>query len=229
VDLLIVTHGVRGGPGIAAVHAARIARRGLFRLVAVGCLRGEPSLERALDDLPGPVVAVPLLLARGWIHDRVRARLTALGRGDLRMVPPVGTLPACADLFATVVREVRAGEDGFTHLWLVGHGTERHAESTVALRTQAVRLRYRFPDLAVETLWLEQPPRLAERAARFGKGRVLALGAFVDAGPHGRDDVAAALAPLGERARYTGPVGLRPEMADLIVAATRHRLAVPVS
>ncbi len=229
VSLLIATHGIEGGPGVAACHADRIAARGLFRTVAVGCLRGEPTLAQALARLPGPVVVVPLLFARGWIFDRVCERLSTSGRDDLWLAPPVGTLAGAGELLARMTAAGLRRFPGARRIWLVGHGTPRHGDSTRALAAHAALLRRRFPRQRLELLWLEQEPSLEGAVAALEPAaEVVVVGGFVDAGPHGRDDVARLLAPLGARAHYTGPVGTRPEVAALVIAAAGTILRAPV-
>ncbi|MYQ44672.1 sirohydrochlorin chelatase, partial [Streptomyces sp. SID4985] len=76
--LLAVAHGTRDAEGVRTVRAlldeVRRTRPGLRVEVAwLGLV--EPSVPRALAALPGPAVAVPLLLARGY---HVRTDLPAL-------------------------------------------------------------------------------------------------------------------------------------------------------
>lgn len=222
-----MTHGVGGGPGIAARHAARLeAARGI-RPVRAACLRGEPSLESALAEAAGrPLVVLPLLMADGYILDWLERRLAARKGPEATLLPPLGGDPRLAAVLRRMARE-RAAAAGLapavTTLLLVGHGTPKHAASGRTLEVQAARLRARGGFAAVETAFLEQEPFLADRARALRHRPVIALGFFVDAGPHGRDDVRRILAAV-PGVRHAGVVGERPEITALLARLARPAL-----
>jgi sirohydrochlorin ferrochelatase len=68
-SLLAVAHGTRDPAGTATVRALldRVrAARPWLRVAEAYAEIARPPLEEALDDAPGPVVVVPLILARGY-------------------------------------------------------------------------------------------------------------------------------------------------------------------
>ena len=89
--LILATHGIEGGPGVAIRHARAIRARGGWSEVRVGCLKAEPSLASALRHATGPIIVVPLLMVEGYIHGTIRRRVGELApQGSWRMAAPVG-------------------------------------------------------------------------------------------------------------------------------------------
>ncbi len=221
--LVIATHGIDGGAGIAAEHARRIAARGIFASVREACLRGTPSLEEVIAGLDAPAVrVVPLLMAEGYILAWLRARLAGLRRTRrLELCRTIGASPEIAAIIRESA-EARCREAGWTcartSLVLAGHGTARYLTSGDTAFAQASRIREKGVFAEVFCAFLEQEPFLAEVVARIA-GPVMVAGFFVDAGPHGRDDVETVLAPFGERVVYLGPLGSHPRITELILQA----------
>lgn len=186
-------------------------------MVEAGCLRGEPSVERVAARLPKPLIVVPLLMAEGYILDLLRRRLA--GVEGVLLVRPVGVHPRLA-LVAAVAADTGARARGWdpraTTLLLTGHGTPRHPASSAAAAALAARLEGAGRFARVETAFLEQPPFLPERLAALAAGPVVAVGLFVDAGPHGRDDVEAAIATAPGPIAYTGPLGGLPAIRSIL-------------
>lgn len=226
-ELVLLVHGVEGGPGVAARHAAAPELLEAFAAVRVACLRGEPALEDVLAAVRAPAVVVPLLLATGYIHDWARERIARL-RPELPVATPVGAHPACARLMREMAREAAAAaglRPEASVLLLVGHGTPKHPETRTTLERHAARLALAGGFARVETAWLECEPCVQAVVEALRGLPVVAVGFFVDAGPHGRDDVRAALAPLGEAAVYAGPLGVHPGVPRLVLDVAREALA----
>ena len=74
----------------------------------------------------------------------------------------------------------------------------------------------------VRTAFLDQASFLTQEVLHLARRPCVAVGLFVDDGPHGRDDVLAGLAEAGVPIAYTGAIGGDPAFADLIVAEARH-------
>ncbi|MDW8341443.1 MAG: CbiX/SirB N-terminal domain-containing protein [Geminicoccaceae bacterium] len=218
-SLVIATHGVAGGPGVAAEHARALAEELPALSVAFGCVKGEPPIEEVVHRVPGPAVVVPLLMAEGFIFELLRERLSAVAH--LRIAPPIGTRPELAALVADAAA-ARARREGWeareSLLLLVGHGTPRHPRSGATAEALAQRLHGTPGFAAVEVAFLEQSPRLAERLPALARRRVVTVGLFVDAGPHGKDDVEEILARAPGPVVYTGPIGRLAAMRGLIRA-----------
>lgn len=222
-SLLLVTHGVEGRPGVAAVHAEALRARGVASEVRVACIKGEPGLDEVLDEAPPPVTVVPLLMADGFIMRLLRDRLA--GRPGLALRPPVGTDPR---LTALVRRKALAAcaEQGWCPaactLLLIGHGTPQHPGSEAATRQHAAALAAEGVFAEVRTAYLDQPFFLAEVASSLDRPCV-AIGLFVDDGPHGRDDVLEGLAAATVPTTYSGAIGTDPAILGLIAPACQSR------
>ena len=204
----MATHGIAGGPGVAAEHARALAAEHPGCAVAVGCIRGEPSLEAALERLGAPAVVVPLLMAEGYILGLLLRRLR--DRPGVTVTAPVGTHPGIAALIEAAgadAARARRFDPAACLLLLVGHGTPRHPASARAAEDQARRVRARGGFAEVATAFLEEPPHLPELLVERAGRPVVAVGLFVDAGPHGRGDVLAAIARAPGPVAYAGPLG----------------------
>ncbi len=220
---MVATHGIDEGPGVAVEHVRRIAARGVFGTVREACLRGSPSVEEVIGALGRTSVrVVPLLMAEGYILAWLRARLAGLRKGRrIELCQPVGARPEIPGIVAELAEAVcrrRRWRREDASLVLVGHGTTRYLTSGDTAFAQASRLREQAVFGEVFCAFLEQEPFLADVVARI-EGPVVVAGFFVDAGPHGRDDVEAALTAFGERVAYLGPLGGHPRISDLILEA----------
>lgn len=219
--LVLATHGIVGGPGTAARHAHAIRRRGGWAQVRVGCLKAAPTLDEAMAGAPGPVTVVPLLMSEGVIHGLMRHRLSEIApEGGWRLAVPVGAHPRLVGLVLARARACRrrlGWRRDDTSLLLVGHGTPRHASSADHARAIAAPLAGQdFAD--VGHALLEEPPYPAEAAARLRGDRVIAVGLFLDDGPHGDRDVRAALRSIGKPVAYSGAIGGDAGLVPLILA-----------
>ena len=211
-SLLLATHGIEGAVGAAAELARALARSRRFAAVAAGCHKGEPGLDASLDALPaGAVIVLPLLMAEGWTYAAIRRRLLGHRRaGEVRLAPPLGTHPGLARLVAARALALCARErwqPRASTLLLAGHGTHRHAGGSAAIRAMAGRLAARHRFAAVRVGFLDEAPQLAAVAAALGPGPCVAVGCFVDNGPHGRDDVGTALRSAAGPLAYAGAIG----------------------
>jgi sirohydrochlorin ferrochelatase len=221
-SLLLVTHGIEGRPGVAAVHAEALRAQGQGD-VRVACIKGEPGLDQVLNDASTPITVVPLLMADGFIMRLLRDRLAR--RPGVALRRPVGTDPRLA---ALVRRKALAAcaEQGWrpeaTILLLIGHGTPQHPGSEAATRQHAAALSATTSFAEVRTAYLDQSSFLADTAAALDRPCV-AVGLFVDDGPHGRDDVLEGLAAATVPTTYSGAIGTDPAILGLIASACRRQ------
>ena len=224
--LILATHGIAGGPGAAAAHARAIRARGGWQEVRVGCLKAAPSLAEAMTAAPAPVTVVPLLMSAGAIHGAMRRRLCEIAPGGgWRLPAPVGASPRLADLILARAGELRrrlGWRPRATALLLVGHGTPRHAASAAHALGMAGLLEDRG-FAAVGHALLEERPFPAEAAEALPGDRVLAVGLFLDNGPHGDADVRAALSGVEKPIAYLGAIGADAALVPLILALADSR------
>ncbi|MFJ7052428.1 sirohydrochlorin chelatase [Streptomyces albidoflavus] len=102
--LLALAHGTRDQEGIRVVRelTARVRRLRPGTRVELAWLGlVEPTVSQALARLPGPVVAVPLLLARGYhVRTDIPALLAGPGAARVRVAPALGPSPRLAEAAA---------------------------------------------------------------------------------------------------------------------------------
>jgi sirohydrochlorin cobaltochelatase len=221
--LLLCAHGIRGGVGSAAEHAARIAARAVFAEVRACALKGAPGLREVVAAVRAPeVVFAPLLMAEGYTLQAMLRKLEA-GTDPPRPITvcrPIGVHPRLADMIASRARAVCARQ-GWppvdTALLIVGHGTERHPDSGATAHRHAAQIAAREIFAEVATAFLDERPRVPEALRALRASQCLAVGMFVDAGEHGEEDIPALLAPAGARAVYAGPIGPDPLVTELIL------------
>lgn len=217
-SLLLVTHGIEGRPGVATAHAEALRARGVAADIRVACIKGSPGLDEALTGAETPITVVPLLMADGFIMRLLKHRLA--GRPGVVLRPPVGIDPRLATLIAARAAQA-CGERGWrpaaTSLLLIGHGTPQHPGSAAATQRHAAALDEEGSFADVRTAYLDEPSFLAEVASSLDRSCV-AVGLFVDDGPHGRDGVLAGLASARVPVAYTGAMGIDPAISGLIAA-----------
>ncbi|MGA5319200.1 sirohydrochlorin chelatase [Streptomyces seoulensis] len=107
--LLAVAHGTRDPEGVRTVLAlldeVRRLRPGL-RVEPAWLGLVAPSVPEALSSLPGPVIAVPLLLASGYhVRADIPALLAEADPGTVRVTPALGPSPLLADALAARLAE----------------------------------------------------------------------------------------------------------------------------
>jgi sirohydrochlorin ferrochelatase len=221
--LVLGAHGIRGGVGGAAEHAARIAARGLFAEVHACALKGAPGICEVVAAVRAPeVVFAPLLMAEGYTLQTMLRKLD--GATDpprpITVCRPVGVHPRLADMIARragALCRAKAWKRADTALLIVGHGTERHPDSGATAHRHAAQIAAREMFADVATAFLDERPHVPEALRALSAPHCVAVGLFVDAGEHGEEDIPALLAPAGARAVYAGPIGPDPLVSELIV------------
>ncbi|MGA5577764.1 sirohydrochlorin chelatase [Streptomyces koyangensis] len=213
--LLALAHGTRDQEGIRVVRelTARVRRLRPGTRVELAWLGlVEPTVSQALARLPGPVVAVPLLLARGYhVRTDIPALLAGPDEARVRVAPALGPSPRLAE--AAAAQLARAGRPpGATPVVLAAAGSadpRARTDTHHSARLLAARL-----NAPVTPAFLGGPgPDPAEAVAAWHS--------------RGHPDVAAAahlLAPgfflnrlRGTGARWvSGALGLREQVAELV-------------
>ena len=224
---VLVGHGERGGQGDNAVLLAQadaISRARPELPVTAGVLSGEPTFEAALrrarDAAAGPVLVYPFFMSAGYfVATAIPKRIAEAGMTDAcRVLAPLGMESLLPGLIfdeasaAAARRELRPSE---THLLLAGHGSKGSRASRDATERVAVALRARRVFAAVETAFLEEPPFLADQLRASGRTTVV-VGYFSGDGLHAAEDVPRAIAESCADVIYTGPIGAKPGIAEII-------------
>ncbi len=233
--LLLAAHGERGvgDPNRALIdHAADLASRVDCLRVDCGVLNGEPALESALDAAvrhgADEVLIYPFFMADGYFVSQVlSARLAAAARGlAWSILPPLGLdsrLPRLMMRSALDAAKDAGFDPDTSQLLVVGHGSKLERASAQATRQVAGELAAMEQFASVASAFIEEPPFVADALAE-AQAPVVVAGFFAGDGMHSSRDVPEAIEGAGAPAVYTGPIGIRPAVRDLVVAAVaRHR------
>lgn len=227
---VLVGHGERGGQGDNAVllaHADAISRAQPELALTAGVLSGEPTFEAALrrarDVVAGPVLVYPFFMSAGYfVATAIPKRIADAGLTDAcRVLAPLGMETSLAGLIfeEACAAAARRGLDPFDVLLLLaGHGSTGSRASREATERVAGALRDRRAFAAVETAFLEEPPFLADQLSASRRPTVV-VGYFSGEGLHAAEDVPRAIAASGADAIYTGPIGAKPGIAEIIGGA----------
>lgn len=242
--LVIVGHGSHLNPASDVpvfVHAQTIRHYGGFDEVREAFWKEEPSLREVLRTVESDqIYVVPLLMSEGYFTRRVIPRELRLGDDvnrpvdrTVRYADPVGTAPTLADVIIDRAKTVTQDPDvgPGVGLALVGHGTERHPDSSTATRTHADRIRQRNRFTMVRALFLDEDPKVTTISDQFDCTDVVVVPVFVADGYHTNEDIPRLLGLNGRpgtgyenpstvdghRLWYSGAVGTEPRVAQVIV------------
>ncbi len=220
--LVLCGHGTRGAGGVLDRHADAIRGRGVFADIRVCSLYGTPELGQVLDTVTATrVTVVPWLMCAGYTMDRLAERVARHARaGRVTLADPVGSPPCIADLAMNIAEQAcraRAWPAARTALLLIGHGSGRNVVSAETTRRHAERIAAAGRFAHVSTAFLDEPPSPAAALARLDQPHCVAVGLFAERSLHGEQDVPRL---LGDRSdvTYTGPIGLAPAFADIMLA-----------
>jgi hydroxymethylbilane synthase len=214
-----------------------------FDQVACAFHEGRPSFAEALDLVGADeYVVVPVMTSEGFyakqVLPRELARNQTFGRARLVQTPPIGVHPGIAGLVARRVRRLQEGrpqgERDFS-LVLVGHGTERDANSRQATEALAASLRGQDLCADVFSVFLDEEPRVESARNRVTQSWVVVIPFLISAGAHAIRDVPRrlgmtvpdhAIPPFeavldGRSWVCEGPLGLDSELVELIADSAR--------
>ncbi|MDL5361145.1 CbiX/SirB N-terminal domain-containing protein [Halalkalicoccus sp. NIPERK01] len=240
-------------------HADTIRETGVFDEVREAFWKEEPSFREVLRTLESDeVYVVPLFISEGYFTERVIPRELRLEGWDasawdspdgvsathatlrasdvekaVHYCGPVGTHDAMSDVIVrraeTVTGDPEVGE-GFG-LAVVGHGTERNANSAKAIEYHAERLREagRFDE--VRALFMDEEPEVDDVTEHFESTNIVVVPLFIADGFHTREDIPEDMGLTddyregyevptevdGHRIWYSGAVGTEALMADVVL------------
>lgn len=217
-------------------HAETIRQQGEIRSVREAFLKAEPRLGDVLAALEGDVVVVPLFATAGYFVSEVLPEIVEQFREelDIRYTEPVGTHEWMADVIRERAESVVDNHDDIG-LALVGHGSEHHTGSTIAVRDHAARIRDTDTFAAVTSFFIEEPPYVEQLPSICRSERVVVVPVMMSDGHHVREDVPEQLGiengdPFGGRdIEYTAPVGTHPRVADIALDRATNALTEPAA
>ena len=249
--LLIVGHGSTVNPDSSAptlAHAAEIRRRGVFADVQCAFWKEEPSLRDArflFDvDLAREVYVVPNFISEGYFTQTViprelelSGRVTSRDDGQLwKYCEPVGSHPMMTELLLERAREVAQGvNESDATLLIVAHGTDLNDNSAVAAKREAENVRRRAVFAAVENVYMEEAPRVADWRQLTRTRNVIVVPFFISDGLHSYEDIPELLGIAEQRTTrevfrreaykidnrqlfYASSIGTDARIADVILA-----------
>ncbi|WP_254862103.1 CbiX/SirB N-terminal domain-containing protein [Halovivax gelatinilyticus] len=259
--LVVAAHGSHLNPDASDptyAHADAIRETGVFDEVREAFWKEEPHFREVLRTLESEdVYVVPLFISEGYFTERVIPRELRLEGWDpscwdsdgtsathvtlpardvektVHYCGPVGTHDAMSDVIVERAESVTGDPDvgdGFG-LAVVGHGTERNANSAKAIEyhTDRIRERDRFDE--VKALFMDEQPEVDDVTDFFACEDVVVVPLFVADGYHTQEDIPEDMgltpdyrlgwevpaAVDGHRIWYAGAVGTEPLMADVLV------------
>lgn len=211
-------------------HAEAIAALARFSTVTAGVLKGEPSLESAvqvaLAHNPDGLIFYPFFMADGYFTGKVLPnRLSDMNlKLPMHTAQPLGLDPALPDLVLRQALECAAHHDvkpSDAHLVLAGHGSKFGPASANATKNIQNRIsKMPGPSFATTTVaFLEEEPFLDAALKAHRGGQVIVSGIFNGDGLHAGEDVPQAVAQAGSNVIYAGPIGALSDVTKLIANA----------
>ncbi len=240
-------------------HADTVRETGVFDEVREAFWKEEPSFREVLRTLESEAVyVVPLFISEGYFTEQVIPRELRLegwevgewGSGDgvsathatlrsgdvdktIHYCGPVGTHDSMSDVIIrraeSVTGDPEVGE-GFG-LAVVGHGTDRNANSAKAIEYHAERIREmgRFDE--VQALFMDEEPEGDDVTDHFTAPDIVVVPLFIADGCHTQEDIPEDMgltddytegyevptAVDGHRTWYWGAVGTVRLMADVLL------------
>jgi sirohydrochlorin cobaltochelatase len=259
--LVIVAHGSHLNPESSTptyAHADTIRETGAFDEVVTAFWKEEPSFREVLRTVAAEeVYVVPMFISEGYFTEQVIPRELRLEGWDVaewgsdgtsashatfratdvgktvHYCGPVGTHDAMTEVITRRAESVTGDPEvgaGFG-LAVVGHGTERNANSAKAIHYHADRIRdsSRFDE--VLAVFMDEEPEVDDVAVLFSTDDVVVVPLFVADGFHTQEDIPEDMGitddfregyevpatVAGRRIWYAGAVGTEALMADVVL------------
>ena len=259
--LVVAAHGSHLNPDAADPtydHAARIRETGVFDEVREAFWKEEPHFREVLRTLESEeVYVVPLFISEGYFTEQVIPRELRLDGWDpslwdsdgtsatqatleatdvaktVHYCGPVGTHDAMTDVIVERAESVTGDPDVSEGVGLavVGHGTERNANSAKAIEyhTERVRARNRFDQ--VYALFMDEAPEVDDLTDYFETPDIVVVPLFVADGYHTQEDIPEDVGLTddypegwsvparvdGHDVWYAGAVGTEPLLAEVLL------------
>jgi len=258
--LVVLGHGtVLNDQSAAPVfqHAAELARRKIFHEVRAAFWKQAPQVRKVLAEISARrVFIVPLFISEGYFSTEIIP--TELGfnypdnlklktnNSELNYCRPVGSHPSMTGVILARAAEIvkqfpfpRAPKTAETTLLIAGHGTERNANSRLAIQRQVELIRGQNVFAAVGAVFMEQSPYLKDCLAAANTKHVVVVPFFISDGLHVVEDITVLLGESeklvkerhtagqpawrnptekhGKLIWYSPAVGTEPHLADVIM------------
>ena len=206
--LIVLGHGTTLNDGSALPvmqHAATLRQRGSFAAVREAFWKQDPQIKTVLGEIKTPrVFIVPLMISEGYFAGEVIPRELGLDAdfrlqtSDFRLIytKPVGTHPGMTNVLLARARGVveqfpfpRAPKPKDITLFIAGHGTERSAQSRVAIERQVELIRAQNLYADVRAVYMDEDPRIKGCQATAATRNVVVVPFFISDGLHTTEDI----------------------------------------
>lgn len=178
------------------------------------------------------VVMVPYMMSDGFLADQMisntRENLQSVGvAAPLLGTPSVGTHPAIVDLCLDLAIRT-AKQAGMApcdmDVVLVAHGSRNAPESRIAATSHYEAIAAKETFKKAHLAFIEEPPYLADTLGAIDRTAVI-VGLFAAPGGHAIGDISEAIDSSGkDHFLNAGPVGMHPDMSDIIIRRAREAL-----
>lgn len=264
--LILLGHGTTLNENSAAPvlqHGAELRRRGLFAAVREAYWKQEPQINAVLAEIKTPrVFVVPLMISEGYFAGEVIPRELGLDAdfrlqtSDFRLVytKPVGTHPSMTKVLLARATDVvakfpfpRAPKSKDITLFIAGHGTERSAQSRIAIERQVELIRAQNLYADVRAVYMDEDPRIKGCQATAATRHVVVVPFFISDGLHTTEDIPVLLGEPerlvkerlaagqptwrnpsekhGKLTWYAPAIGSEPLMAEVILERVREAVS----
>lgn len=222
---IIVSHGQPGDPEPQqrAIEelAARVASHDPGCPVLGATLAMPGALAETCND---DSLIYPMFMAEGWFtRSELPRRLAAVRAAKAHILRPFGTSPALPNLIVSKAHEAASASGWLPQdstLLLTAHGSQRSQASFDITQKIAAVVAPNFRRVVAG--FVEQEPYIATSA--IGLDHAVSLPLFALRAEHVADDLPAALDEAGFTGPRLAPIGLAPEVPELIASAIRQEL-----
>jgi sirohydrochlorin cobaltochelatase len=252
-------------------QAAELRRRRRFAEVCEAFWKQEPLATQVLPALANPrIFIVPLFISEGYFTEyRIPLELGFRAEGQQDFCRrlhragrtwfychPAGTHERMAAVLLARAREVvarhpfpRAPAPKDISLFIAGHGTAQHQNSRQAIELQVQRLRALDAYAEVQSVFLEEPPRIADCFSLARTRCIVLVPFFISGGLHVQEDIPVLLGEpqrlVQERLRggaatwrnpterhgkllwYASSIGAEPQLTEVILDRVREAALEP--
>jgi sirohydrochlorin cobaltochelatase len=264
--LIVLGHGTTLNDGSALPvmqHAAELRGRGIFAAVREAFWKQEPHIKSVITAIKTPrIIIAPLMISEGYFASEVIPRELGLDSDfrlqtkDFRLfyAKPVGTHPSMTKVLlaraAGVVEKhpfPRAPKPRDITLFIAGHGTERSAQSRIAIERQVELIHAMNLYADVRAIYMDENPRIENCQTTAATKNVVVVPFFISDGLHTTEDIPvllgepekivkeklAAAQPTwrnpterhGKLTWYSQAIGSEPMMADVIMERVLEAVA----
>ncbi len=238
IAILLAGHGVRGNAAAKALayntgFAKILSDNNEFDQIKWGYLIAKPSIHDVAADIDAYIIyIVPMLMCDGYLTKTfIPERLSLDGdvtineRGQkIIQCQPIGVNHLMAEVMIKHIydhcddNEITAEK---TNIIIIGHGSSKGDASRNAISSQVEYIKKLNKFNKIHAAYLEEEPSLINMLQDINSKNtntpILVMGYFAGHGNHSTSDVAELMRKSKVNATYLGPVGILPEIADVVL------------